>query len=787
MDVDLDLIVYPLGQSRESSQNQALGLYASLPPRSPARGRSADRLILHINLTGNAPLDPKQQTKLLEQLAKLYYRTSGSVTNAMRLIVEQLNRFLLERNLKGGTKGLQSIGLLTMAVVRSGRIYLAQCGPTQAFLVTAQEAHHLFDPQEARRGLGKNRLASIRYWQFELHPKDYLLITPNPPPAWVPTTLQAVYGQGLGKLYRLLTGQVEVDRDAVLVMAFPGSGRLHLSSPQMASQGEGIASPDEKRSVTQRLPRKRPSLAGPSWLSTIITSIIARLPSRLPSKSLPATRPGRIPTRGGQPASPVTNGQSLQPPLPGSEPPPKAETASIPQPGSRPHQAAPAQPRQRSTPKPSVNKLAFLWEIPTKVGRTISQRLHLGDSVLLERLTQVRSQTFIPSSMMAFIAIAVPVVVVTITSMIYLQSGRTTLYESYYQQAYTVASQSLNEKDPDKLHLIWQSSLEYLDKSEDYRITDESQKLRAYIQSNMDTQEGIERLDFQPMIWGGLPNTVKISRIVVTDEDLYLLNAANGSVLRATRTGRGYEIDRQFQCSPNINIGTLVDITSLPRDNPEKAVVLGMDARGTLIYCRLNDAPQYKSLPSPDMDWGKPQILALEEGNLYVLDIKDDAIWVFFPNEKDGEYSTSPSYYFTENRPILQDGTAMVIHQTDMYLLHQDGHLTTCTYDVYHKVPTRCVDPAMFTDFRSTQEKVPLITGAHFDQVLYAPPPDPSIYMLDAEARAIYHFSLKLTLQRQYRPRQALPEGLASTFALGLDRRTFFMALGDNVYSATIP
>jgi hypothetical protein len=222
-------------------------------------------------------------------------------------------------------------------------------------------------------------------------------------------------------------------------------------------------------------------------------------------------------------------------------------------------------------------------------------------------------------------------------------------------------------------------------------------------------------------------------------------------------------------------------------DNPEKAVVLGMDARGTLIYCRLNDAPQYKSLPSPDMDWGKPQILALEEGNLYVLDIKDDAIWVFFPNEKDGEYSTSPSYYFTENRPILQDATAMVIHQTDMYLLHQDGHLTTCTYDVYHKVPTRCVDTAMFTDFRSTQEKVPLITGAHFDQVLYAPPPDPSIYMLDAEARAIYHFSLKLTLQRQYRPRQALPEGLASTFALGLDRRTFFMALGDNVYSATIP
>jgi hypothetical protein len=93
----------------------------------------------------------------------------------------------------------------------------------------------------------------------------------------------------------------------------------------------------------------------------------------------------------------------------------------------------------------------------------------------------------------------------------------------------------------------------------------------------------------------------------------------------------------------------------------------------------------------------------------------------------------------------------------------------------------------MFTDFRSTQEKVPLITGAHFDQVLYAPPPDPSIYVLDAEARAIYHFSLKLTLQRQYRPRQALPEGLASTFALGLDRRTFFMALGDNVYSATIP
>jgi len=93
----------------------------------------------------------------------------------------------------------------------------------------------------------------------------------------------------------------------------------------------------------------------------------------------------------------------------------------------------------------------------------------------------------------------------------------------------------------------------------------------------------------------------------------------------------------------------------------------------------------------------------------------------------------------------------------------------------------------LLTDFHSAQEKIPLIKGTHFGQLLYAPPPDPSIYMLDMDAPVIYHFSLKLTLQRQYRPRQSMPEGAGSAFALGPDRRTFYLALGDNVYSATLP
>jgi hypothetical protein len=82
-----------------------------------------------------------------------------------------------------------------------------------------------------------------------------------------------------------------------------------------------------------------------------------------------------------------------------------------------------------------------------------------------------------------------------------------------------------------------------------------------------------------------------------------------------------------------------------------------------------------------------------------------------------------------------------------------------------------------------------LLPEAPFVQVRTTQPPDPSLYLLQADTQAIYHFSLRLlTFQRQLRSQNPLSaDSPATAFAIRPDGRVIFMALGNRVYYAGMP
>jgi hypothetical protein len=98
----------------------------------------------------------------------------------------------------------------------------------------------------------------------------------------------------------------------------------------------------------------------------------------------------------------------------------------------------------------------------------------------------------------------------------------------------------------------------------------------------------------------------------------------------------------------------------------------------------------------------------------------------------------------------------------------------------------RVEDPFVYTDTRSGRTGGEIIPDALFDQIAYSPPPDPSLYLLDPQHQAIYHFSLRLNLDRQYRALQPLAEGAATSFAIS-PTRLAFLAIGNQVYYAALP
>ena len=101
--------------------------------------------------------------------------------------------------------------------------------------------------------------------------------------------------------------------------------------------------------------------------------------------------------------------------------------------------------------------------------------------------------------------------------------------------------------------------------------------------------------------------------------------------------------------------------------------------------------------------------------------------------------------------------------------------------------PTRCKDPEIFTDPRPGRQSGPIIEGAYFSQIIFSPPPEPTIYILDPNSQSVYRFSVRLTLDRQLRSQGLLAEDQVSAFTIDRNNHALFLAFGNQVYYAPLP
>jgi hypothetical protein len=192
-----------------------------------------------------------------------------------------------------------------------------------------------------------------------------------------------------------------------------------------------------------------------------------------------------------------------------------------------------------------------------------------------------------------------------------------------------------------------------------------------------------------------------------------------------------------------------VDILALPKVNAVGATVLGIDGNGNLLYCSPGQVPQAFPLPSlPNTNWGRITAFALDNGNLYVLDATSRAVWVFIG--KDSSFLDTPYFYFSNQIPNIDNAIDMAVSGDDLYLLHADGHLTTCTFSRITETPTRCEDPAPRIDNYPAHRDIDIFAQAHFTQITLTSPPNPVVLLLDADHQSVYRLSARsLELQNQ--------------------------------------
>ncbi|MBX3005466.1 MAG: hypothetical protein KF821_06520 [Anaerolineales bacterium] len=748
----LDLFVVPLHRRNGQDQAYLQGLHLLAAPRRAARGRNDERLVLQLSLPPEITLSADQQHALLSDLAEGYFRTAGSVTAALREQFERLNSYFLQLNqrLSGATPQAARLAALSM---REERVTLAHAGPQHAFRLN-QTIQHFYDAPAAGRGLGLSSQTEIRFFQTELAAADCFLLVSEIPGGWNEKTLMGASGQKLSTLRRRFLSEAGQELRAVMLLAQPGSGRLSLMT---SFEDSAAAAPPAAPSATRREPAEA---ASPSW--QVLT----------PAPAEPGHAPAELEdTAAWHPAS--TASDSL---LPG---PPEESTG-------------PAQaewpPRYETQAEPSAiltlwheisGRATHFWRKASPPLRSFFMRL-LPDEPVFN----------LPRQTLTLIAVAVPLAVVILVSVVYLQFGRGQLYQNYLSQAQSAAALAAARQDPGEVRQAWLAAVHFAQRASAYEQDAEAaQQLLAEAQLQLDGLDLIERMDFQPALFTNLPRNTKITRMVADNTDLYMLDETTGKILHAFLTGGGYKLDESFSCEPapygGAIVSQLIDLALLPpRSHPLGASVAAIDANGNIIYCIKNEAPAASALGEPDSRWGKPNAIAVEEDTLYVLDPVTNAVWMYAA--ENGSFVGAPRFFFGAQVPSMQHMLDIALDGSTLYLLDQDGHVAQCVFNEEGEDSTPCTDPLEFVDTRPGQRNGSVVSGANFSQFVITDPPGPSIFFLDPIVPAVYQFSPRLSIVRQLRAANELPAELVSAFTI-TPNRAIFLAFENEVYIGFMP
>lgn len=731
------------------------GLLAVNPPRKTARGREQDRLLVYLTLAGNVMYSSAEYSQITAQIAERFYNTPGSMTFGLKAAVESLNGYLAERNMKSNGNGQYSIGALVLAALRGNSLYIVQCGPTHAYWRTGNETRHFHDATLAGKGLGLSQTATMYFSQAGLKVNDRILFCTALPPKWDKPLSEERWSTSLEATRRRLLAITDTNVSAVLIQIGPGAnGAMNIQHP--AKDGAPPIETDQppaeaEPSAEQILPLAKDAEAAAEikFPSPPADTALKRLVAR--RKRL--RRPGPLLT-----------------------------------------------PEQHEKLKRTTQTTARSLALSIQSGRKLSQKGSSAVEKLIPRLLPgEQTPSTIPALWLAFIAIAIPLLMLTVGTLVYYEFGQPALFEAYYQQAVDAADRAQSEQNPTALRTDWKTVLSMLDKADaEFPVPErasETLKLRRQAQNALDKLDHILRVNYRPAFKSPL-RPMRVTHMAATDIDVYMLDDISGSVIRGNLNGQNYEADPGFEsCKPGrhdgVVVSRLIDIVALPRSNASGATLLAIDESGNLLYCASGETPKAASLQRPDASWTQITAIAYDANTLYLLDAPGRAVWVFFGTTA-LQFPEKPYFFFESQVPSgLEQAIDMTVNGDDLYLLHQDGHLTTCTLSRIQASPTSCTDPAIFTDTRAGHQNGVRLTGAVFSQITFTSPPDPAVALLEPypDNQAIFRFSARaLELQNQIRPAAGkdnpLPAQENLTAMAFSPNKVLFVFVGGQLYFA---
>lgn len=159
----------------EQDSSEVPGLLSMPSPSKAVHGRQDEVLFIHLTLSGSVQETADLLGPQLLKISDSYFASVGSVTAALRRVIQDTNSWLLNLNLKSG--GSYREGAITCAVQRKTELYVVQVGESLALIgrnygVERMPAHR----PDHITPLGQSAGIDFRYYHQRLHPGDMLLL-----------------------------------------------------------------------------------------------------------------------------------------------------------------------------------------------------------------------------------------------------------------------------------------------------------------------------------------------------------------------------------------------------------------------------------------------------------------------------------------------------------------------------------------------------------------------------------------------------------------------------------
>ncbi len=799
-----DINLFPIALEQGVEQNSLPGLAALTPPRKTARGRENDLVIAMIQISGSSAIADESLNGWLVKKLEVYYQTAGTVTFAMKTLVEALNSDLMERNLKRVKEGLRMSAALNLVVLRRDSLYLLNIGPAKAWFAGKTEALEFMDSDNQGRGLGVNQNLTCRFSTCELTENDTLVFSCQPPEFWKAETFAGCNALTNEAVSRRIYNQIGMDLKAVLLRFVNGKGQIKQevlpgrssSSAAVSEKQQGEIAVPSSELVVEPPAKQEPA---PAFEPTVETP--------MPSEPLPTVEWSKPSTQRPDVVSDFKPTASMEVPEDYEYEP---STEAVDDEENQPDQPAVSLTLRRRTglnqhnskqkaPKPEGPSGAQVAAGKVTQGM-VSTAKGIGNSVSSFTQKVLPGMADEPLKLsrgtLIAIAIAVPMLIVLLAGAVYARSGKSKQFNQNLILAQQYAMQAeLQVNDPPLYLASLQQSMYWLDKAESYGQSDSSVSLRVKVQGELDILQGVQRLEMVEVIPGGLPAGSVVTQIIATATDLYLLDDTSGTVKRYSMGSSGYQLDEAFNCGPDEknplnNLGKLVDMVPVDVNNTFKATILAVDASGNTEFCVPGTAGVTSALTPPDQGWKSLKAISIFNNYLYVLDIAGNAVYRYEGNGI--QFETKPTLFFDNQIPVLTEAVDIEVNGDELYILRSNGQMVECTYSHMKDYKlTECLDPAPYGDMRTGEQPAAInFPEAKFVQMRMTAAPDSSIYLLDAAGKAMYHFSLQRNLQKILHPRfmdGVNLDRVAPTAVAVSSARIVFLAFGSQIYYAPLP